>query len=187
MGDDQNTTQDQFDPFDFMAGIREGRGASEARVDDARYSTSLDEIATKYWLKAASEDDPVGYEKFSVLLEAERKKTAEEEAAEARRKAFEAEQAQLEEAEQAARMASIQDEAAAALREAEMEKFLAEGGIHKARELADTLSSREVSPSEALAAWDAASEAEREVAKSQFGVGVIDYDIDEVRGGSGTS
>jgi hypothetical protein len=184
---DQKKTEPEFDPFEWMSNIRAGRGASEARVEEAVYATSLDEIATKYWLKAASEDDPIGFEKFSALLKQEREQTAEETKAEERRKTFEAEQEKLNEEEQAKKMAALQDEATVARHEAELDTFLAEGGISKARQLADVLSSRESSPSEALAAWDAASDVEREIVTTQFGVGVIDFDPDEVLGTGGAS
>jgi hypothetical protein len=184
---DQKKTEDEFNPFFWMADIRDNRGASEKRVDEALYANSLDEIATKHWMTAAEEDDPIGFAKFSALLDAERKQTKVEEQTRARREAFEAEQAKLEELEQAARMGAIQEEAAAALREAEVDAFLADGGLPKARALADVVASKETPHAEAMAAWDAASEVEREVASAQFGVGVIDFDVEEVLGTGGAS
>jgi hypothetical protein len=84
-------------------------------------------------------------------------------------------------------MAALQDEAATAAHQAEIDTFLSHGGIAKARALADAVASKETSAAEAMTAWDSATDVEREVASSVFRFGVVDFDPDEVLGRGGAS
>jgi hypothetical protein len=153
------------------------------RVQEVRDSFRYQDAFTSRRLKLIGDADPELAEKIDAAID-------EEKSSEAADKVREEEVAQLDQLEAQQRadaMAALRDEAAAVAHEEEIDTFLVEGGIVKARELADVFASKESSPAEALSAWDAASAAEREVATSMFGTAPIDFDIDEVLGRGGAS
>jgi hypothetical protein len=141
-------------------------------VAQVRDSYDYSETFTDRRLRIIGELDPSIADRIQKAIEAEAADKKTDQAREeevARLDALDAQQ-------RADAMAVLRDQATAEAHDAEIDAFLASRGISKARALADVLSSRETSPSEALAAWDAASEVEREIATTQFGVGVIDFD-----------
>jgi hypothetical protein len=179
---DQTTTTTEPDLSEEAGDILESHDFSEAIVEQVRYGGYDEGVYTKHRLNVIEAEN-------SDLAAKLREAIKEQAAREAADKARDEEVARLDafEAEQRAEaMAALQDEAATEAHDAEIDTFLAEGGIAKARDLADALSGRETSPAEALTAWDSASEAEREVA-TQFGVGVIDFDPSEILGTGGAS
>jgi len=180
--DQTGTTTTEPDLSEEAADILERKDFAENIVEAVRYGGYDEEVYTKHRMSVIEAEDS---ELAAKLREAIKEQAAREAADKAREEAV-AKLDQLEAEQRADAMAALQDQAAAEAHDAEIATFLAEGGIAKARDLADVLSSRETSPAEALTAWDSASEAEREVA-TQFGVGVIDFDPSEILGTGGAS
>jgi len=170
------------DLFEAAGDILERNDFAPELVQRVRDGFDYSETFTKHRLNVIEAAD-------SALAGKLRKEIEAEAASKAADVAQRVEQERLEglDAEQHARaMAPLEDEAATALHESELEKYIGVGGVSKAKELADVLSSREVSAAEALTAWDQADPITREVA-TQFGTGVVDFDGEELLGRGGAS
>jgi hypothetical protein len=172
MTPDENTDQNTGDLYEAGADVLDALDYPTERVDEVRNSVRLQEAFTDRRIRLIQAENPGIAEQIKAGIEAEKADEAAAVAAEEET----ARLAALDEQQHAEAMDALQDQATAEARQAEMDTFLADGGIDKARALADAVADKQTSPSEALARWDEADALTREIASTQFGVGVIDFD-----------